>query len=99
MTEAQSSLLPLAEPAPALAADESRASFDWRPNIVALYQRFNPAKLPEVDRILEKYAGAEEQLHAALHEKYLAPLQSSFQETVLRNGGLGVPVAQFHWES
>lgn len=42
----------------------------WRDLIEMMYRRFNPEKLAEMDRILEKYRGNEADLYAALLEKY-----------------------------
>lgn len=38
-----------------------------------IYQRHNPSKLPEVDRLLRKYAGKEERFIAAVRKKYEGP--------------------------
>jgi len=43
----------------------------WRAAIEAFYQRFNPDKLPELDKILAKYRGGEAALYQALVEKYV----------------------------
>merc|ERR1712060_556335 len=40
-------------------------------DIKDLYRRFNADKLKEIDRILEKYSGAENELLQALKEKYV----------------------------
>ncbi|RNF14438.1 uncharacterized protein Tco025E_05843 [Trypanosoma conorhini] len=41
-----------------------------RERLVAFYQRHNPAKLGEVDALLETFAGREESMFAALRQKY-----------------------------
>jgi hypothetical protein len=46
---------------------------DWRAALVALYSEHAPQKLPKVDRVLEKYAGQEEEMYAAFAAKYGAP--------------------------
>lgn len=50
------------------AVEESRR---WRVAIEDLYKQFNPDKLKDLDQILEKYRGGEEQLYRALCEKYM----------------------------
>jgi hypothetical protein len=39
--------------------------------IVAIYSEHNPDKLCDIDKLLDAYKGAEEQLIARLQEKYL----------------------------
>ena len=45
-----------------------------RPRLVAFYKRHAPEKLDDVDRLLEKYAGKEVELFAALNAKYVVTL-------------------------
>lgn len=47
-----------------------RATADIREELIALYQKHNPSKLEDVDNILSKYAGKEEQLLKAVRDKY-----------------------------
>ena len=42
----------------------------WRAQLIAFYAEHNPAKLDQVDHILMKHAGREENLFAMLHHKY-----------------------------
>ena len=46
-----------------------------RGRLVAFYKRHAPEKLDDVDRLLEKYAGKEVELFAALNAKYVADSQ------------------------
>ena len=63
-------------PAPAPSAGDARAK------VVAIYETCNPTKLGEVDNLLAKYAGREDELIARLRKKYAAQL-----------GGFGAPAA------
>ena len=42
----------------------------WRAQLIAFYAEHNPAKLDQVDHILMKHAGREENLFAMLRHKY-----------------------------
>lgn len=46
----------------------------WRPLIIEMYKCFNPVKLTELDRVLDKYRGSEPALYRALCDKYLQAL-------------------------
>jgi hypothetical protein len=48
------------------------ASGVFRHRVAAFYRRYNPAKLPEVDRIVAEYAGAEHELMHSLEAHYRA---------------------------
>mmetsp|Transcript_79397 Transcript_79397/g.200597 ORF Transcript_79397/g.200597 Transcript_79397/m.200597 type:complete len:501 (-) Transcript_79397:7-1509(-) len=50
--------------------NSSHGEDHWQRLIESMYQRYNPEKLQELDRILEKYRGREEELYHALREKY-----------------------------
>ncbi|RNF10412.1 hypothetical protein TraAM80_01585 [Trypanosoma rangeli] len=52
---------------------------NYRERLVAFYQRHNPAKLGEVDALLETFAGREESMFTALQVKY--------EEMAAKNGG------------
>eukprot|EP00747_Dinoflagellata_sp_TGD_P186068 gnl/TRDRNA2_/TRDRNA2_42909_c0_seq1.p1 gnl/TRDRNA2_/TRDRNA2_42909_c0~~gnl/TRDRNA2_/TRDRNA2_42909_c0_seq1.p1 ORF type:complete len:364 (+),score=53.58 gnl/TRDRNA2_/TRDRNA2_42909_c0_seq1:94-1092(+) len=51
---------------------------DWRTAIAAMYQRFNPDKLLELEAILKKYRGSETSLYQALIDKYIPQSVSPF---------------------
>ena len=59
------------------------AGGDARSKVVEIYQKCNPTKLGEVDKLLAKYAGREAELVARLQKKYAAQL----------GGGAGPPSA------
>ncbi|ESL11380.1 hypothetical protein TRSC58_00871 [Trypanosoma rangeli SC58] len=52
---------------------------NYRERLVAFYQRHNPAKLGEVDALLETFAGREESMFTALQVKY--------EEMAAKDGG------------
>eukprot|EP01062_Namystynia_karyoxenos_P084483 TRINITY_DN994_c0_g1_i1.p1 TRINITY_DN994_c0_g1~~TRINITY_DN994_c0_g1_i1.p1 ORF type:complete len:858 (+),score=188.18 TRINITY_DN994_c0_g1_i1:82-2574(+) len=70
--------VPAAAAAPAAAAPAAAApgakgaghSGDWRGRLSRFYQKYDPPKVATVDRLLEKYAGKEEQLMDTLVRKY-----------------------------
>ena len=61
-------------PAALGAAPFGGAATDARSKVVEIYQRCNPTKLGEVDKLLAKYAGREAELVARLQKKYAAQL-------------------------
>jgi hypothetical protein len=61
-TSSNSAVTP--SPAPA------RKGTSYRDRVVAMYAKYQPDKVSSVDKTLEKYAGAEEQLIEALVKKY-----------------------------
>ena len=54
-------------------ARPERGSPEWKPIIKALYDKFRPKDEGDLTRILEKYKGSEQRLHAALVLKYQGP--------------------------
>eukprot|EP00755_Sulcionema_specki_P025322 Sspe_Gene.83046::Locus_54477_Transcript_1_1_Confidence_1.000_Length_496::g.83046::m.83046 len=58
-----------------------------REGLEAFYAQYNPAKLAEVDQILETWHGAERQLVAALDEKYATRFLSRFLDGQLAMEG------------
>lgn len=54
-------------------AGANSVTFGGRPTreiVVAFYQKYNPSKMAEIDKVLTKYAGKEEQLLRNLAKKY-----------------------------
>ena len=49
---------------------------DWLPSIEGMYKRFNPTKLNDIQRILEKYTGSEAAMYLALCDKYIPQLKA-----------------------
>jgi len=43
---------------------------DWAPLLEGIYAKYNPSKVPELDKIMAKYRGAEAVLYTALVKKY-----------------------------
>ena len=61
---------PPANAAPSPQAPASAPSADYRTRITALYAWYQPEKLAQVDDMLEKYKGAEDEMMQALVTKY-----------------------------
>ena len=62
--------------------DPQQAAREW---MISMYKVFNPAKIEDVPRLLEKYAGREASLCLHIREKYmkLPPLQAAPQEVAV----------------
>lgn len=56
---------------PSHAGNDAAPHTNWRPLIEAMYRRFNPDKLHNIDVLLAKYSGHEAQMYQALVNKYL----------------------------
>jgi len=87
-------------PSTAISASSNFAQKSARELLLAFYQQSNPTKVSEVDKLLVKYAGKEEQMFRNLAKKYnvdptlfgLKSAASSFGQS----GGLGSPVPFGH---
>ena len=60
----------VAAPAAAPSPQAAPAAVDYRTRITAMYAKYQPEKVAQVDAMLEKYKGAEDQLMQALVTKY-----------------------------
>lgn len=49
---------------------------DYKKELTDLYQKYNPRKLGDIDRLLEKYKGSEEELIESVKNKYGVPVES-----------------------
>jgi hypothetical protein len=58
---------------------------DVRKRLIAFYKKYNPDRLPDVDRILYSYRDNEEQLFAEVVHKY-APLRCVTRSLVVHRG-------------
>lgn len=59
----------------------------WQPLIEGMYRRFNPAKLADIDKILQKYKGEESTLFKELCKKYITTLSEGDPQVVLCDWG------------
>jgi hypothetical protein len=58
---------------------ESDKASDYRTLVTSIYEKYAPEKLCNVDKILQKYAGIEDQLISQLNSKYCAAKVSEAQ--------------------
>jgi hypothetical protein len=86
----QSSFSGLASQSP----QASSAGVAVRDMLTAIYQKYNPAKVAEVNRLLEKYKGSEEQLFRDIAKKYnLDPSTFGLPPAPVSSGFGSVPSA------
>eukprot|EP00555_Chaetoceros_dichaeta_P015495 CAMPEP_0198274958 /NCGR_PEP_ID=MMETSP1447-20131203/62563_1 /TAXON_ID=420782 /ORGANISM="Chaetoceros dichaeta, Strain CCMP1751" /LENGTH=767 /DNA_ID=CAMNT_0043969465 /DNA_START=233 /DNA_END=2536 /DNA_ORIENTATION=+ len=83
-------------PSTAISASTNFAQKSARELLLAFYQQHNPTKVSEVDKVLVKYAGQEEQMFRNLAKKYnvdptLFGLNSAAAGSFGQSGGLGSP--------
>ena len=79
-------------PPPTPAAPASSSQQTTRERVTKIYQQYNPTKLGDVDKVLEKFAGRDQELIEMLEEKYsvkpstpaVAAPQMSTRERVTR---------------
>jgi len=81
-------------PPTAMSASTNFAQKSTRELLLAFYQQHNPTKVSEVDKVLVKYAGQEEQMFRNLAKKYnvdptLFGLKSAAAGSFGQSGGLG----------
>ncbi|KAF0711833.1 Aste57867_5091 [Aphanomyces stellatus] len=67
-----------AQPAAAFGASPAFGGVDYRAKVVEFYKQHNPDKLSEVDTVLAKYKGKEEELLQKLEAKYNKPKATGF---------------------
>jgi hypothetical protein len=61
-------------PQPPSSAFSSPSSIsNYKKRVEEIYRSYNPSKLSEIPKLLEKYAGREEELIVKLEEKYIVP--------------------------
>ena len=68
-----------ASPSPVSNSEEKESTIEEK--VTAFYQKYNPGKLANVPKVLEKYAGREDELLTRLHAQYKVPmLESAIKE-------------------
>jgi len=80
--------------APAMQAGATQSTFqgkDPRQMLMQFYQQYNPSKLGEVDKVLTKYKGKEEQLFRNLAKKYNLDASAFGLPPAPAVGGFGSP--------
>ncbi|KAG9416874.1 hypothetical protein AC1031_001265 [Aphanomyces cochlioides] len=92
---------PASQPAASPFGSGSTSSFgvDYRSKVVEFYKKHNPDKLAEVDTVLQKYKGKEEELLRKLEAKYNKPQATGFGSAspfgAPANSGFGAAASPF----